>query len=255
MVTTQTRQNPVSAARLAGLSREQLPRHVAIIMDGNGRWAQRKGLRRIFGHEQGAEAVRDVTRACAQLYMQQLTLYAFSLENWKRPKTETSVLMRLLARYLVGERSELMDNNVRMTAIGELSKLPAGPRRKLDQTIEMTSGNTGLTLCLALNYGARQEIVNACRRLSEQVRAGELDPERIDEARFDKALSTGGMPPPDLLIRTAGELRVSNFLLWQIAYAEFYVTDVCWPDFRREHLYEALRAFSRRKRRYGGLTD
>lgn len=252
-MTTQTRKaDPLAAV---GVPHNQLPRHVAIIMDGNGRWAQRRGFMRMFGHEQGAEAVRDVTRACAELDLGQLTLYAFSLENWKRPKRETSVLMRLLSRFLVNERPELMENNVRLVTIGDVEKLPARPLRELARTMEMTAGNRGLTLCLALSYGARQEIVRAFRRLGEDVKSGLLDPAEIDEGMIERALFTRDMPAPDLLIRTAGEMRVSNFLLWQISYAEFYVTDVLWPDFRRDHLYEALRAYSRRKRRYGGISD
>jgi undecaprenyl diphosphate synthase len=243
------------AAESLGIPQEHLPRHVAIIMDGNGRWARTRGLARIRGHQQGAEAVRDTTRACAELHLDQLTLYAFSAENWKRPKAEISLLMRLLTRYLVGERQELMDNDIRLTAIGEIERLPDGPRKELEKSIETTSRNRGMLLCLALSYGGRQDIVNAARRLAEQVKAGILDPARIDEPLFDSMLSTSGMPAPDLLIRTAGEMRVSNFLLWQMSYAEIYVTPVFWPDFRRENLFDAFRDFARRTRRFGGVVD
>jgi len=243
-------------ALLAKLTPERLPGHVAIIMDGNGRWARQRGfLDRIRGHEAGIDSVREATRTCAQLRLKALTLYAFSKENWRRPEREVAALMALLTRFLVGERPELMENNVRLRAIGAPGELPVGALRALDETIRLTAANSGLILNLALSYGGRDEIVRAARGLAELVRAGQLDPARIDEAAFDRQLDTAGLPEPDLLVRTSGELRVSNFLLWQIAYAEIHVAPVLWPDFRRVHLLEALLDYQRRERRYGGVGD
>jgi len=236
------------------LPRAKLPRHLAIIMDGYGRWAQRNGLARTGGHEAGARTIRAITTECAKLGLERLTLYAFSHENWKRPRTEVAFLMRLLKKFLVGERPTLAKNNVRLTAIGRLDDLPAAVRKELDRTIELSAGNTGLNLCLALSYGGRAEIVDACRRLARRVAAGELDPDAIDERGFAQELYQPGHDP-DLLVRTAGERRVSNFLLWQISYAEIYVTQACWPEFGVEELHRAFHDFATRTRKYGGLVD
>ncbi|MBI1848875.1 MAG: isoprenyl transferase [Planctomycetes bacterium] len=231
------------------------PRHIAIIMDGNGRWAHSRDLPRVRGHEEGIQSVREVARECARLGLIQLTLYAFSVENWKRPKREVEFLMRLLERFLVSEREEIEENNIRFAAIGRLHELPSFVVDELNRTIEMSKHNTGLTLCLALNYGGRAEILDATRRIASLVREGKVAPEQIDETLFERCLYAPEMPPPDLLIRTAGEMRVSNFLLWQISYAEIYVSSVCWPDFRREELHRALEAYSKRVRKFGGLQE
>ena len=232
----------------------KLPRHLAIIMDGNGRWAEKQGFARTKGHERGADTIRTVTTECARLKLEQLTLYAFSNENWKRPRTEISFLMRLLRRFLVRERPTMMDNNVRLSAIGRLDDLPDAARRELDNSIEMTSGNDGLNLCLALSYGGRAEIVDACRKLAQEVADGQLDPASIDEDAISGRLYQPGRDP-DLLVRTAGERRISNFLLWQISYAEIYVTDSCWPEFSVEDLHTALSDYATRTRKFGGLVD
>ncbi len=230
-----------------------IPRHIAIIMDGNGRWAEARNLRRVRGHEAGIDSVRAVAEECARLGVGQLTLYAFSEENWKRPRLEIEFLMRMLKRFLVRERDTLMRNNMRFGAIGRLDRLPADVRAALEKTREMTAGNTGTLLCLALSYGGRAEIADAARTLATRVQRGELKPEDIDESALAAALYQPDMPEPDLVIRTAGEMRVSNFLLWQISYAELYVTEALWPDFRPEHLHTAIEDFNRRERRFGGL--
>lgn len=248
-------QPPLDPQVELGLAREQLPRHVAIIMDGNGRWAGQRGLPRIRGHMEGAANVRAIITHAARLKLEVLTLYSFSSENWKRPKAEVDALMDLYAEYLVKERAEIMDNNVRLIQIGRREGLPEKVLRELDTTIEMSRGNQGLKLCLAINYGSRQEIADAVQALARRVQNGELSPEAIDEAAISNSLYTAGLPDPDLLIRTAGEMRVSNYLLWQISYAEFYVTEVLWPDFRPEHLNDALRTFAGRQRRFGGVIS
>lgn len=232
-----------------------LPKHIAIIMDGNGRWAQQRGLPRTEGHEAGAESVRVITQECAKLGIEQLTLYAFSAENWKRPSREVNFLMRLLKRYLVEERDEINQNNIRFTTIGNTEKLPGGVRKEMAATKELSRPNTGTILCLALNYGGRDEIVRAVRRAARDAVEGRVKPGRITEESFSQYLDTAGMRDPDLLVRTAGELRVSNFLLWQISYAELYVTPWCWPDFRKEQLLEAIRAYGERERKFGGLGN
>ena len=234
---------------------ESLPQHIAIIMDGNGRWAKQRGLPRHKGHEAGADSVREITRACARRHIGQLTLYAFSTENWSRPKQEVAYLMRLLRRYLIQERSEIMENNIRFRVIGDVAALPGGVRRAMDKTIEMSAGNTGTTLCLALNYGGRDEIVRAVRTFAEDVAAGRRSPGDLDETAFGQYLDTDGMPDLDLLIRTASEMRISNFLLWQLSYAELWVTPVSWPDFREPQLQEALEAYVGRERRFGGIKN
>jgi undecaprenyl diphosphate synthase len=231
-----------------------LPRHVAIIMDGNGRWAEARDLPRTRGHAEGVESVRAITRACARRKIQQLTLYAFSEENWKRPRREVGLLMRLLRRFLVRERREIMDNDIRLTAIGRLERLPDEVRKELEKTREMSKNNRGMTLNLALSYGGRQEIVDAMRAIAHKAEEGSIAPAAVDEALVAAHLYQPAMPPLDLLIRTAGELRVSNFLLWQLSYAELYVTPVCWPEFREEELEEAFREYARRVRKFGGLV-
>ncbi len=237
-----------------GLAPEALPRHVAVIMDGNGRWAQQRGLPRIEGHRNAGTAVRETVTQCARLGLRALTLYSFSLENWKRPQEEVAGLMDLYARYLVDERDEILENNVRVLQVGRRSGLPPRVLQELGETERLSRDNTGLTLCLALNYGSRTEIVDAVRNLARQVAAGALRADEIDEAHISSALYTRGIPDPDLVIRTAGEMRISNFLLWQISYAELYVTPVLWPDFRREHLNQALRVFAGRERRFGDVS-
>jgi undecaprenyl diphosphate synthase len=227
---------------------------VAIIMDGNGRWANQRGLPRIEGHRQGAKTVRLIVEECARLKLTQLTLYCLSSENWKRPKHELDFLMLLLRDYLIGERAEIMAQDIRFTSIGRRGGLPPEVLAELDENIRMSAANPGMTLCLAINYGARTELVDAMRHLAERVQRGELAPGDIDEAALDGALYTAGMPDPDLMIRTAGEMRVSNFLLWQISYAELWVTEQAWPDFDRESLYAALRDYAARERRFGGLV-
>jgi undecaprenyl diphosphate synthase len=233
---------------------KNIPRHVAIIMDGNGRWARERGLPRIEGHRRGAESVRQVVRACGDLGIDYLTLYAFSIENWNRPKTEVSALMRLLELYLKQEIPELNKNNVQLAAIGRIHELPPTAQRQLEQSIEALSKNTGLTLVLALSYGGRAEIVDAVRAITREVKAGQLDVADVDEKLISRRLYTQGIPDPDLLIRTSGEMRVSNFLLWQISYAEMYVTDTLWPDFRRAELMKALDDYSKRHRRFGRVN-
>ena len=228
-----------------------LPRHVAIIMDGNGRWATRRGLPRVAGHREGVKAVREVVRAAGELGIKFLTLYAFSSENWNRPIAEVSTLMTILERSIARELPELMARNVRFRVIGRPNGVPAAVQRRIDRLVKATADNTGLTLLMALNYGGRDELVDAARRLAEEVRAGALRPEEIDEARLSRALYTGGVPDPDLLIRTSGEMRVSNFLLWQIAYTEIWVTSTLWPDFGRRDLYVAVAEFQCRDRRFG----
>jgi undecaprenyl diphosphate synthase len=251
------RQLPYNAAELAalGLQAENLPRHVAIIMDGNGRWAQQRGLPRIEGHRRGSASVRAIVEECGRLNLQQLTLYCLSIENWKRPPEELEFLMLLLEQYLIQERAEIMEQNIRFTSIGRRAGMPPDVLRELDQNVAMSQDNTGLTLCLAINYGGRTEIADAARTLAERAVRGELNAAAITEDTLASALYTAGMPDPDLLIRTAGELRVSNYLLWQISYAELWVTEACWPDFNREHLHAALRDFAKRDRKFGGLGD
>ncbi len=223
-------------------------------MDGNGRWANLQHMPRIQGHLEGAANVRTITIHCARLQLEALTLYAFSAENWKRPKEEIDALMDLYVRHLVKERETIMGNNVRLIQIGRREGLPDAVLHELDVTQSMSAGNTGLKLCLAINYGSRQEIVDAVRAIARQVQAGKLEPDDVDEERVSRTLYTAGIPDPDLLIRTAGEMRISNFLLWQISYAELYITDVLWPAFGKEDLNDAIRAFAHRERRFGAVT-
>jgi undecaprenyl diphosphate synthase len=229
------------------IPRASMPRHVAIIMDGNGRWATTRGMVRINGHRAGVDSVRAATRYCGQVHVSALTLYAFSTENWKRPKAEIRFLFRLLKKYLVEERAELIVNNVRLTSIGDIRSLPEDVQTELYKTQELTQANTGLNLCLALSYGAHDEILNAVQNLAAKVAAGKISSDQINESVFETALSTAGMPPLDLLIRTAGERRLSNFLLWQACEAEFYVTQVCWPEFTQDDLEAAIKEFAKRR--------
>ncbi len=247
--------SPFTVDDLAALDlrRESLPRHVAIIMDGNGRWASQRGLPRIEGHRRGVQSVRSVVEECCRLGLQQLTLYCLSVENWKRPQEEIDFLMFLLEQYLIEERAEIMEQNIRFTSIGRRQGLPDDVLRELDENVRLSRRNTGLVLCLALNYGGRIELVDAVRRIAEAAQRGDLKPGDIDEEVVSQALYTAGMPDPDLLIRTAGEMRVSNFLLWQISYAEIWVTEQCWPEFDTAQLHEALRDYARRERRFGGI--
>ncbi|HZJ39238.1 MAG TPA: isoprenyl transferase [Chthoniobacterales bacterium] len=230
-----------------------VPRHIAIIMDGNGRWARGQGLPRIKGHEKGADAVRACVEACGELKVDYLTLYAFSAENWQRPKTEVFALMRLLERFLKEKTPELMEKNVRLQAIGRLTDLPASCQRQLHESIERTAPNTGLTLILALSYGGRLEIIDGIKSLLRQIESGHIDRAMIDVEMFSKHLYTRYYPDPDLLIRTSGEMRLSNFLLWQLSYTEMYVTQTLWPDFSKKDLYDAVEDYGRRNRRYGGV--
>ena len=237
----------------AALDPTRLPRHIAMIMDGNGRWARERGLERVEGHVRGADTVRRVVEECCRLGLGQLTLYSFSSENWKRPQREVDFLMELLKQYLVAERPEIMQQNIRFRLIGRRAELAPEVVREIEETERVSAGNTGLTLALAVNYGSRAEIVDAVRAIAGRVRRGELAARDVSESTISEHLYTAGMPDPDLLIRTAGEMRVSNYLLWQISYAELFVSDVLWPDFGTEDLHAAIRAFSTRNRRFGAL--
>jgi undecaprenyl diphosphate synthase len=231
----------------------EIPVHIAIIMDGNGRWAKKRNLPRIFGHREGAKSVREITTACAELGVKYLTLYAFSTENWKRPENEIKFLFNLLDDYLVKERKTLVKNNIKFRVIGDIKKLPSKIIKKIVYNERITKNNTGLNLILALNYGARSEIINAVNKIANDVKSGKIKKNKITEELFNNYLYTKGIPDPDLLIRTSGEMRVSNFLLWQIAYSEIYVTKTLWPDFRKKELLKAINEFNKRERRFGGL--
>ena len=237
------------------LKPENLPAHLAVIMDGNGRWAKQRMLRRIVGHQKGVETVRVIVEECSRLGIGYLTLFAFSAENWLRPKTEVKALMALLKQYIRGETSRMMQNDIRFNVIGNRQDLPEDVNREIESAIQKTSGNRGMMLTLALSYGSRQEIVFAAKRLAIEVAAGRLDPEAIDEQSFNGSLFTAGIPDPDLLIRTSGEMRISNFLLWQLAYAELYFTEVNWPDFDRDELARAFRDYQSRERRFGLTSE
>ncbi len=238
-----------------GLRRDRIPRHVAIIMDGNGRWAKRRGLPRIEGHRRGVQTVRTVIEECARLGVGQLTLYCFSSENWKRPPLELDLLMGLLRRYVIAERNEIMRQGIRFSTIGRTDRISGGIWDEVATTVELSRHNTGMRLCLALDYGARDELTQAVRAIATKVQSGEIDPAAINEQVFSDHLYTAGMVDPDLVIRTAGEMRVSNFLLWQISYAELWVTQNCWPEFSRDDLYQAFRDYAGRERRFGGLVE
>ncbi|HEV8543034.1 MAG TPA: isoprenyl transferase [Verrucomicrobiae bacterium] len=242
-----------AALNLSEQARENLPTHVAIIMDGNGRWAKQRHLPRVEGHRTGVESVRTIVRACGELGIKYLTLYAFSVENWNRPQAEVDTLMKYLARYLKTEIGELNKNNVRLEAIGQIYRLPEFVKEQLKKTQAALAKNTGLTLVLALSYGGRTEIIEATRAIAEKVKEGELEPAEINEQVISQHLYTRHYPDPDLLVRTSGEMRVSNFLLWQISYAELVVTPTLWPDFRKPQLYDALEEYGRRHRRFGGV--
>jgi undecaprenyl diphosphate synthase len=237
------------------IQKDRLPNHIAIIMDGNGRWAKQKGLVRVIGHENGTKAVRETVEASAELGIKNLTLYAFSTENWNRPKLEVQTLMRLLVKSLKKEIKTLQDNNIKLSAIGCLDDLPKKASQELSDVMEKTKNNKNMTLTLALSYGSREEIVNVIKELSVKVKNNIISPESIDESIINKHLYTQNLPDVDLLIRTSGEQRISNFLLWQIAYAELYFTDILWPDFKKENLYEALINYQNRERRFGKTSE
>jgi len=241
------------SSQLSAQTRANVPAHVAIIMDGNGRWAKERHRPRVEGHREGAESVRAIVRAAGELGVKYLTLYAFSVENWSRPKDEVDTLMKYLARYLKTEVGDLMKHNVRLEVIGQIYRLPEFVQEQLEKTRLALSRNNGLTAVLALSYGGRQEIVEAVRAIATKVQQGKLEAAEINEQIISQHLYTKSIPDPDLLIRTSGEMRVSNFLLWQIAYSEIWVTDTLWPDFRRRHLLDAVLAYQKRDRRYGGI--
>ena len=237
------------------IRKDRLPEHVAIIMDGNGRWAKKQGLARVFGHQKGVETVHEITTAAAELGLKYLTLYTFSTENWNRPKEEVDAIMTLLVDTIAKERPTLMKNNVRLLAIGDTNRLPDEARQKFLQLIEDTAGNTGLSLVLALSYSSRWEITEAMRQIAQKVKDGQLLPEDIREETLSQHMTTAAIPDPDLLIRTSGEYRISNFLLWQLAYSEMYFTDCYWPEFDREEFYKALVDYAQRERRFGKTSE
>lgn len=239
----------------SNFDRNKLPQHIAIIMDGNGRWAKKKNLNRIKGHMKGVEAVREVVTACRELGIKVLTLYAFSVENWQRPAEEVNTLMGLLKEYLIKERPEMIRNNIRLNAIGRLEDLPPDVLEILKETIKQTEGCDGMILNLALSYGGRSEILHALKRIFSDLKEGRIREEEIDSPLFSRYLWTSGIPDPDLLIRTSGEFRISNFLLWQIAYTEIYVTETLWPDFTREELLKAIANYQSRERRFGMISE
>jgi undecaprenyl diphosphate synthase len=242
-----------AANSLADVPAERRPRHVAIIMDGNGRWAQRRHLPRIEGHRRGVASVRRTVEEAARLHLDQLTLFCLSSENWKRPQRELDFLMHLLEQYMIEERATIMKQNIVVRVIGRRDGIPAATLAEMDKTVDLSAANSGTRLCLAINYGARGEIVDAVRRVAEEVQRGQLAPESIDEETIASRLYSADMPDPDLLIRTAGEMRISNFLLWQISYAELWVTERCWPEFEIGDLHQAIRDFASRDRRFGGI--
>jgi len=233
----------------------QIPKHIAIIMDGNGRWAKSKGSIRSYGHKAGVDSVRDITEACAQIGVEYLTLYAFSTENWDRPKIEVNALMRLLANSLRKEAENLNENDIKLETIGQIERFPKKCQQELQEATELTKDNDRLQLCLALSYSGRWDITEAVKKLAQQVKDGSIDPEDIDDEMISGHLSTADIPDPDLIIRTSGEYRLSNFLLWQLAYSELYITETYWPDFRRNELYKAIQSFQQRERRFGKLSE
>lgn len=248
---TESDKNTQSKLKTSG----EIPKHIAIIMDGNGRWAKKRGLPRAAGHKRGVDTVRDIVEACTQIGVKFLTLYTFSTENWKRPQEEVSVLMRLLLRSLKDRTSELHENDIKLTTIGDISALPVEVQNQLLEDIEKTKNNKAMVLNLALSYSGRWEILQAVNSISKKISNGEIAADQINEKIFSDLLTTRNLPDPDLVIRTSGEFRVSNFLLWQIAYSEFYITDVYWPEFNREHLYDAIRNFQKRERRFGKVSE
>lgn len=237
------------------LNTDNLPRHLAIIMDGNGRWAKKQGMMRVFGHEKGAKAVRETVEACARLGIANLTLYAFSTENWNRPKLEVDALMKLLISSLKKELKTLQENNIRLNTIGNINMLPDTARKELDSVLQQTAGNTRMTLTLALSYGSREEIISAVKAIANKIQNNHIAITDINESLISQHLYTNGIPDVDLVIRTSGEQRISNFLLWQCAYAELYFTDVLWPDFREKDLYDAIISYQKRERRFGKTSE
>ncbi|UKM65005.1 isoprenyl transferase [Flavobacteriaceae bacterium GSB9] len=237
------------------INSNKLPKHIAIIMDGNGRWAKQQGMARAFGHENGTKSVRETVEACAELGIGNLTLYAFSTENWKRPKLEVQTLMKLLVSSLKKEIKTLQDNNIKLNAIGSLNTLPKKVHKELFEVIKSTENNTRMTLTLALSYGSREELINSIKEISIKVKNNIISPDNIDESIINEHLYTQNLPDVDLLIRTSGEQRISNFLLWQIAYAELFFTNVLWPDFKKQHLYEAIIEYQKRERRFGKTSE
>ena len=237
------------------INKDNLPKHLAIIMDGNGRWAKQKGMLRAFGHEKGTKSVRVVVEECAKLGIENLTLYAFSTENWNRPKLEVDTLMKLLISSLKGELKTLQNNDIRLNSIGNLDNLPASVKKELTDVIDKTKDNKRMTLTLALSYGSREEIITAVKNISDKVKNNIISTTDIDESIINQHLYTHNLPDVDLVIRTSGEHRISNFLLWQIAYAEFYFTDVLWPDFREKDLYDAIISYQKRERRFGKTSE
>lgn len=232
-----------------------LPNHIAVIMDGNGRWAKKKGAARIFGHKNAIKAVRDITEGCAELGVKYLTLYAFSTENWSRPRAEVNGLMQLLVATIKNEIPTLTKNNVRLAAIGNIEKLPLNCQKELKEAIDITKSHDGLTLILALNYSGRWEITEAVKKIVEEIKKEALDTREISQELISSYMNTKDFPDPELLIRTSGEMRVSNFLLWQIAYTELFITEILWPDFRKDHLYEAIISYQKRERRFGKISE
>ncbi|HUU19381.1 MAG TPA: isoprenyl transferase [Sedimentisphaerales bacterium] len=241
-------------ARHLGITPDQMPRHIAIIMDGNGRWAKKKGLPRVEGHREGGKTVEKIAQCCVDFGIESLTLYSFSIENWNRPKDEVNALMHLYTQYLIQIRSTLMKNNVKLVHLGRLAGLPAPVQKELGKTMEITDANTGMILALALNYGGRTEIIDATQKIAQEYKNGKLQLRDIDEQCVSRHLYTAGLAEPDLLIRTANEMRISNFLLWQISYSEFYVTKTLWPDFKKSSLEKAILAYAKRIRRFGTIT-
>jgi len=237
------------------LDKNNLPKHIAVIMDGNGRWAKKKGAMRVFGHKNAIKAVREVTEACAELGIAHLTLYAFSTENWNRPQKEVDALMQLLVTTIRKETDTLTKNNIRLSAIGAIKQLPQECQKELAEAIELTSQNTGLNLILALSYSGRWDICQAVKRIAQDIEARKLSSEQIDNELIEQYLSSRSVPDPELLIRTSGEFRISNFYLWQMAYTEIYITPILWPDFRKEHLYEAITDYQKRERRFGKISE
>lgn len=237
------------------LNINKLPKHIAIIMDGNGRWAKQQGKLRVFGHENGTKSVREITETCAELGIDNLTLYAFSTENWKRPKLEVQTLMKLLISSLKNEIKTLQENNIKLSTIGNTNDLPKKVQKELLEVIEQTKSNTRMTLTLALSYGSRDELLNTIKQISIKVKNNIISPEKIDESVINEHLYTRNLPDVDLLIRTSGEQRISNFLLWQIAYAELFFTDVLWPDFKKDNLYKAILCYQNRERRFGKTSE
>jgi len=240
-------------AKRLGLTTRQVPRHLAIIMDGNGRWAEGKNMPRVMGHRQGAKTVEKIAQFCVDFGIESLTLYSFSIENWKRPETEVNSLMNLYTQYLVEIRPTLMKNNVKLVHLGRLDQLPPEVKQELAKTMEITAANTGMILALALNYGGRGEIIDATKKIAQKYKDGQLNIEDIDEQCISQHLYTAGLAEPDLLIRTANEMRISNFLLWQISYSEFYVTKTLWPNFKKSDLEKAILAYAKRTRRFGDI--